>query len=230
MGSYSGDLDEQPTQIVTISRSFYMDIYEVTNAQYAACVAAGICGMIWDRDVYTGRRYYGDPLYDSYPVVMVSWYDANEYCAWRGGRLPTEAEWEYAAHGGLEGKYPWGDTWDGSQANFCDANCRFDHRDSSFNDGYADKAPVGSYAPNGYGLYDMAGNVWEWVADEYGRYPGGSVVDPTGPSGLREARVLRGGSYLDIAYSLRVTQRKYRAPGYDWNTHVGFRCVALPGK
>jgi formylglycine-generating enzyme required for sulfatase activity len=159
----------------------------------------------------------------------VDWNQAQAYCAWIGGRLPTEAEWEFAARGGLEGKqYPWGDAFDGSLANFCDTNCEYSHADKSVNDGYAETAPVGSYMSNGYGLYDMAGNVWEWVSDWYGSgyYGVSPVSNPTGPE-TGEYRVLRGGSWLFNAYYLRVAYRFYNDPSLR-NDHIGFRCAFSP--
>ena len=124
----------------------------------------------------------------THPIVKVTWHEAEAYCKWAGGRLPTEAEWEYAARGGKEGlKYPWGNGVTHDDANFAGTGGR-DNRKNT--------APVESFPPNGYGLYDMAGNVWEWVADWYDEdyyesLPEDSPsLDPLGPSTSRKVRVL----------------------------------------
>ncbi|MBI1930330.1 SUMF1/EgtB/PvdO family nonheme iron enzyme [Candidatus Poribacteria bacterium] len=153
-----------------------LDVYEVTNAQYRKFVQAtghpepkeyGIVnGVVTDSFEPWKDSRFNAP---NQPVVCVSWYDAAAYCQWAGKRLPTEAEWEKAARGGLVGnRYPWGDEApDGIQCNFADKNTDFSWSDKNADDGYQYAAPVGKYAPNGYGTYDMAGNVWEWCMDEY---------------------------------------------------------------
>ena len=154
-------LGEQPVHTVHLD-AFYMDEYEVTNAQFKAFVDAN---PHWQKDQIEDRlhleRYlitWEDNTYPAgkanHPVTWVSWYAAMAYAEWAGKRLPTEAEWEYAARGGLEGqKYPWGNT--------------LSHADANYGEHVGDTIPVGQYAANGYGLYDMAGNVWEWCLDEY---------------------------------------------------------------
>jgi formylglycine-generating enzyme required for sulfatase activity len=106
-------INEEPVHTVRLD-AFYMDVYEVTNGMYAQCLAAGECSPPQEITSYTRSSYYGDASYDNYPVIKVNWNQASAYCAWAGRRLPTEAEWEYAARGGLEGRlYPWGDNFDG---------------------------------------------------------------------------------------------------------------------
>jgi len=186
--------DELPVHHVCLP-GFEMDIHEITNAEYAECVADGGCTPPLNMGSYSRLTYYGDPAFDDYPVIWMEWVQIDEFCTWAGKRLPTEAEWEYAARGGLAGKrYPWGNwiwRW-------------FANYDMTV----GDTSKVESYAPNGYGLFDMAGNVWEWVADWYKEnyYTVSPTNDPTGPpSG--EQHVMRGGSWDHDAFGLRVAAR-----------------------
>jgi len=153
---------EQPVHTVVLG-GFWIDQTEVTNAQFAQCMAAGACDQPARSGSFTRDSYYGNSAYDNYPVIYVSWSQALEYCTWAGARLPTEAEWEYAARGPEGRRFPWGDEFNGLRLNHCDANCEFDWADEAVDDGYADTAPVGSY-PAGASwcsALDMAGNVSE---------------------------------------------------------------------
>ncbi len=205
---------EAPGHAVTLD-GFWLDRTEVTSSQYGICVADGACRE---------SRLAGDPAYggSDYPVAGVPWQDAQDYCVWAGGRLPTEAEWEYAARGSEGYTYPWGDEFTCVGGNFWD-------KASGCDDGFAEPAPVGSF-PKGIswcGALDMAGNVWEWVADVYGPYPAEGQVNPTGSVSGRE-RVLRGGSW---GYHQPFVRAAYRYPVPPTANYlaVGFRCAVSEG-
>ena len=223
--------EEGPIHDVTLS-PYYIDQYEVTNAQWLACVSAGGCA---DPDVttaYDGTPYYGVAAFDNYPVVNVTWYEADAYCQWRGARLPTEAEWEMAARWnpatGAVTIYPWGDDWDPLRLNFCDASCPLTaNADSSADDGWPQVAPVGSF-PDGaspVGALDMAGNVAEWVADWYsaGYYAASPAENPTGPAS-GTLRVVRGGAWGVGRDLLRSTARSRFSPDL-FGAGLGLRCA-----
>jgi len=222
-----GDSNELPVHNVCITSDFYMDVHEVTNAEYAACVSGGGCTVPGSFDSYTRSPYYGNPTYDNYPVIYVDWNQATAYCTWAGKRLPTEAEWEYAARGGLSGKrFPWGDTISCANANYCAYPSGYSY-DTNGSDGYCigDTSQVESYAANGYGLYDMAGNVWEWTNDWYQSdyYSSSPTNDPPGPaSGM--FRVLRGGNWFYNPHYLRVADR-YALTPTTLHHYIGFRCA-----
>jgi len=211
-----GDAEELPVHHVCIS-TFEMDAHEVTNAEYRACVDAGPCTPPTQAGSATRATYYGDPAYDDFPVIYVGWYQAESYCAWAEKRLPTEAEWEYAARGGLVGKrYPKGDTISGSDANYI-------HSGDPWDD---DTSPVAYFPPNGYGLYDMDGNVGEWVNDWYQRdyYAVSPTNDPPGPAS-GGSRVLRGGGWSAYPVALRVAYRHDLNPIFDFLPGIGIRCA-----
>ena len=216
--------DETPARIIALD-GFWIDRTEVTNKQYERCVDAGTCTPPTMNTSYTRATYYGDSAYDDYPVIWVGWDQAADYCHWVGARLPTEAEWEYAARGPESRLFPWGDTFDGTRLNYCDASCELGTADHSTDDGYPDTAPVGSY-PSGVswcGALDMAGNVREWVSDWYGPYQGGKQEDPTGPDS-GSLLVSRGGSWFDVPTNVRSEKRGQNTP--DFSVYkLGMRCV-----
>jgi uncharacterized protein (DUF885 family)/formylglycine-generating enzyme required for sulfatase activity len=215
--------NEGPAHTVAVD-SFWLDQTEVSNAQYRACVEAGDCQPPALDLSATRSSYYDDATYDEYPVIFVNWYRALAYCDWAGGRLPTEAEWEYAARGPRERWYPWGDMPDLTRLNYCDRTCPLDHADSWNSDGHSDTAPVGSYPAGASWVdaLDMVGNVWEWVHDWYAYYP-----SPDLPSWLApefKDRVIRGGGWDTSADHARGTYRNWRNPAEPFDS-IGFRCA-----
>lgn len=213
--------DEMPLHSVSLE-DYRIDRYEVTNAQYAACVAAGACQPPASIASTTRADYYTNPIYAYHPVINVTWWNANAFCLWVGKRLPNEAEWEKAARfGKLTRIYPWGD-----RAPVCTSlNFQSDQGPC-----IGDATQIGSY-PSGasqYGVMDMAGNVAEWVFDwhQNGYYYNSPSVNPTGPiSG--EYRVVRGGSWASLTENVRTASRDKLLPDTA-NLYVGFRCAAAP--
>ena len=211
------DIDEKPYHKIYLD-AFYIDKYEVTQEEYKECVRAGACRGNEKYDGFTGDRQ---------PVVGVDWNDAKAYCEWAGKRLPTEAEWEKATRGTDGRIYPWGNAFEGSRLNFCDKNCSFGWKDENVNDGYAKTAPVGTYLSGAspYGALDMAGNVWEWVADWYGKeyYWSSPDRNPRGPTS-GTIRVLHGGGWFFRARGARSSNRYGSGPGLR-DSYRGFRCA-----
>ncbi|HLO13238.1 MAG TPA: SUMF1/EgtB/PvdO family nonheme iron enzyme [Anaerolineales bacterium] len=203
-------LDEEPVHQVYVD-SFYIDIYEVTNALYKACQDQGACDPPKNNISNKHPDYYGNPEYDNYPVIWVDWNMAKTYCEWRGARLPTEAEWEKAARGTDARPYPWGEKLDATFANY--------------NYSVGDTTAVGSYekGKSPFGLYDMAGNVWEWVSSLYRPYPYDATDGREAPSS-DENRVVRGGSWGLMGDSVSVAFR-YGLKPTDANMDLGFRCA-----
>ena len=210
-----GDDDELPIHQVELD-AFYMDVNEVTAGQFKPFVE----DSGYDYDDWDNVAEYSPG--DEFPMIYVNWNDATAYAEWAGKRLPTEAEWEYAARGGLAGKrYPWGDEITHDDANYLGIGGK---------DKWVKCAPVGSFEANGYGLYDMAGNLREWCADWYDSdyYSKSPAKNPLGPDSQTRAgyRVMRGGFYGEFAAYQRVAFRTAPEPDGDGRSHyVGFRCV-----
>lgn len=222
-----GESDEKPVHEVCVS-DFAMGKYEVTNAQYRK----------FNPD-YSSGNYKGNDLNgDNQPVVNVNYKDeALEFAKWlseksgRKYRLPTEAEWEYAARGGSGKRNYWGSGLGNpcAYANIHDITSKrafpeLTVNNHTCNDGYKVTAPVGSFKPNSYGLYDTMGNVWEWTSDWYGSYSSTKQQDPKGPSS-GWAKVIRGGSWFNTPQNARSAKRSYVDPGFRLN-NLGFRLMA----
>jgi formylglycine-generating enzyme required for sulfatase activity len=196
-----------------------MDPFEVTNARYRACVAQGRCQRPKLLSSQLRADYYENERYGDYPVIHVDFYQAETFCHAAGGRLPTEAEWEKAARGAAPSSrvFPWGDQGpDCALANFGGPRGCLGDTDR------VGRRPLGR-SPSG--LFDLAGNVWEWVSDWYdpGYYAASPARDPEGPS-QGTLKVLRGGCWQSGASSLRVSCRKPSLPS-TWANNIGFRCA-----
>lgn len=220
MGSEALDAgpNERPATKVTLSR-FFMSRFPITNAEYE----------MFD-PTHTRKRAPGAG--DAHPVVYVNSLEAIKFCSWLSGRerrryrLPTEAEWEYAARGTDNRKYPWGN-YDGrgDLANFADKNTVFAWSDRNIDDGFAESSPVGSFpvGRSAFGIEDMSGNVWEWCHDFLEPYRGTPKINPRGPAAGAK-RVYRGGSWKSRFNSLRASTRNSNVPNYLCND-LGFRVV-----
>ncbi len=214
--------DEIPPHLVTLG-GFWIDQTEVSNAQYARCVAAGACNPPFSAILERHQDYYDNPEYDAYPVLHVNWMHGHNYCTWVGGALPSEAQWEYTARGPQSSTYPWG-------------NNPPDDTLLNYDKNLGDTAPVGSYPAGASwcGALDMAGNVHEWTNDWFRSYSAAAQTDPAGAeSGI--GHVLRGGSWYDNykfvrganRYVISEAYQDYTVPsGHGFN--IGFRCVVTP--
>ena len=240
--------DEKPQHAVYLD-SFYIDTTEVTNAMFQVFVDETAYNTLAEQEnwgyVYntqtpgwemlTGANWrqpqgLGSDLTGraEHPVVQVALLDARAYCAWRGGDLPSEAQWEKAARGTDGRIFPWGNDFFGDRVNFCDQSCSRVWRNKNWNDGYETTSPVSEFssAASPYGLLGMAGNVWEWVLDQYlaTYYANSPYKNPTGPDAQQNG-VVRGGAWDWESSGVRVTERR----DYYLNNRadvLGFRCAA----
>jgi formylglycine-generating enzyme required for sulfatase activity len=222
--------DEKPVHKVEM-KAFWVDKTEVTNAMFLLCIQDGGCNPPQSTSSDTRPSYFNNAEFNDFPVVNVTWEAARQYCEWAGRRLPTEAEWEYAARSNTINTYPWGeDAPDDTRANF--------------NYGNNDTIQVGSYPAGAspLGALDMAGNVFEWTSDYYDAnyYASSPANNPTGPVDRTALfkRVVRGGSYADPESEIRVSNRaSILGPNFDaepgsdaylgdFSPRIGFRCVA----
>ncbi len=239
MGALDHDTDardwERPRHEVTIS-PFQLDRTEVTVAAFAEAVAAGVVS----EPGCTPHDEWGDELCNyrhedrrDHPVNGVSWADADAYCRWRGARLPTEAEHEFALRAGdRDAVYPWGDAPVPPEkvGNYAGESAPRTHAEgpvlSGYDDGFALTAPVASFPPNALGVHDLSGNIWEWCSDWFGPayYEGSPTLDPGGPD-RGERRVLKGGNFYCIREELRISERHHKRSA-DEAVYSGFRCAA----
>jgi formylglycine-generating enzyme required for sulfatase activity len=251
MGSddIDADVDERPAHQVTLS-PYCIDMYEVTTSEYKACSDIGECKRAafevdW-KDIRPIERKVFSPVCNGnrtdradHPINCVDWDMASGYCSWAHKRLPTEAEWEFAARGPDGRRYPWGDDPpDSTRMNACGKECiawgvkngiDMSVRGQGMyaeDDGFATTAPVGSF-PRGksrYGLFDVVGNVWEWTGDWEGKYTATAAADPKGPA-TGERRVVRGGAFNGLLPSwVRPSQRYSDFPKTHSHAY-GFRCA-----
>ena len=223
---YGGVGNQGPTRKVFLS-SFYIDKYEVSEKMYAQCVQDEACEIpnagVWR----TIDQYIDAKVNDNFPVVHVNWEMAGKYCEWREARLPTEAEWEKAARGSGNSLFPWGSVYNGNVANLCDKNCESVSSNSDFNDGYGWLAPVDAFSrgASSYGVYNMVGNVNEWVGDLYSTYYiRDQLTNPKGPTATTSnSHVIRGGAYNSDEWPLPVSISRWLSS--NGGKDIGFRCA-----
>jgi formylglycine-generating enzyme required for sulfatase activity len=233
MGSNEGDSDESPKHTVFLD-GYWVDKYEVTNKQYASFLSAGNGAhyfALMKINKNNDGSFTAEVSYESQPVIYASYENAQAYAQWRGVSLPTEAQWEKAARGNDSRIYPWGNLLESNRANYWESGDLAEKGNIPYTSpaGYYNGTNWNGYqtkdSPSPYGVYDLAGNVWEWCSDWYQKsyYGQSSAANPSGP-GSGSTRVIRGGSWSDEAYYIRTSARSYRLPFERFNS-IGFRCV-----
>jgi formylglycine-generating enzyme required for sulfatase activity len=216
MGMSGGKTNETPEHQVELS-SFSIDALEVTRAQYDSCVNSGVCTPAHDSDgqciAWNGRNFIRARIVKQdkdaeLPVVCVTWYQARDYCSYKGKKLPSEAQWEYAALAGRKATFTWGD-----------------ERPDATRCAQGKPKKTGSFTANPWGLFDMTGNVWEWVSDRYQSdyYLTSESKDPEGPD-AGQYRAIRGGGWYSAAEQLRIKNRHWFEPNFG-EVSIGFRCA-----
>jgi len=209
LGNDDGDKNEAPAQEMELP-TFFIDVFEVTNADFAAFTdATGFKTYREEQDSPQNWQWALGEGKENNPVVFVTFFDAQAYCEWVGKRLPTEFEWEKAARGPEGFLFPWGNAYDPAMLNGKDS-------------GQRRTLPVGTFPANPYGLFDMAGNVKEWVASAYQAYPGSTYQDPFYSP---DNRGLRGGGWFDEEAFVTTTNRNGGNPIITANDDIGFRCA-----
>lgn len=232
-----------PAHTVSLD-AFWIDQTEVTNSMFSNFLnaegnqsqegipwlepGAGHRGITYGFIEENEGQFFTQEGYEDYPIIEVSWYGASAYCSWIGGRLPTEAEWEYAARGPDSYQYPWGNVFNGEIVNYCDNRCQESWKDTVFDDGAARWTNVGNY-PEGAswcGALDLTGNVWEWVKDWWSEdyYSISPADNPLGPA-TGTYRIVRGGSWFDESWKMNTAFRKGLQLSSARMHWVGFRCV-----
>ncbi len=231
-GSYGCAANQLPLHRVWLD-TYAIDKYEVTNSQYRACMDAGACNPPRRDSSYRRDEYFYSPAYDYYPVLYVSWWDAQDFCRWSGKRLPTEAEWEKAARGPVDTRiWPWG-----NQDPDCSRVARMSLESAGGATCPRDTVQVGQY-PRGaspYGVMDLSGNVFEWVQDkvDWNFYKSSPYRNPVNNNNENDVFIIRGGSFRDNVYYMRAFYRHYGHHGdqpwedgpYFRTYRVGFRCA-----
>lgn len=217
------NFENQDKQYLVALDAFYIDQYEITNANYIVCVKDGNCTPPIENSSFIQSNYYENPLFSNYPVTYITWYDAKAYCEWRDARLPTEAEWEKAARGEDQRIYPWGNTLSCEFANYGEV------KEGCFPS--PGTTPVGSF-PKGqspYGVYDLVGNVQEWVADCYMGTPDNYLEketrNPYAPELLECNRVVHGGAFFMFGSAYAPISVRLGIPPEQANPTIGFRCA-----
>jgi formylglycine-generating enzyme required for sulfatase activity len=211
MGSETGESNERPEHPVTLD-AYFIDQFEVSNEQYLACVADGGCTQTGLRNSFRRAGYRDDPVFANYPVMGVTWGQANAYCEWADKRLPTEAEWEFAASGPDNFTWPWGNEFN---ATLSAANS-------------LDTEPVDDF-PNGvspFNVFNMAGNVNEWVLDRFdGNFYANSPENNPVNLDSGSSQIYRGGSFDNTNGAFFTTSRRYVVSANTFDVDIGFRCA-----